>query len=181
MTVYARSQLFCCCLPVRFGVLIMSFLGLAGGVLVTAGSIIKAEDSVQTQTALIIAAIAYGLLSVFSLFGFIGAIIENRRCIIAFFIMHVLATIITMAAGIFALVLVFEHTDGEVSNCQLNAPNQSFANECPASINMAKWILLSFFVVSWLITVYGAIIIGRYKDQLNEEEDYQHSLKGVKA
>jgi len=159
----------------------MSFLGLAGGVLVTAGSVIKAEDSVQSRTALVVAAAAYGLLSVFSLFGFVGAIIENRRCIVAFFFMHVLATLITVAAGIFTLVLVFEHTDGEVSNCQLNAPNQAVANECPASINVAKWILLSFFAVSWLITVYGAIIIARYKDQLNEEEEYQHSLQGVKA
>lgn len=75
--VYVRSQKFCCCLPVRFGVFVMTLAGtLFGGFVAVAAWIAfskthenpEAYDQDQ-KIGVIIQAVAYTLLALVSLFG----------------------------------------------------------------------------------------------------------------
>jgi len=87
---YVPSRNFCCCLPVRFGVIIIALLGLFVGGVVAIGGIYEAtrlqNPDTTTKVAYGIAITIYALYALMSLLALIGAIAKQRGLIRAFFV-----------------------------------------------------------------------------------------------
>jgi len=172
-----EHRTFCRCLPLRFGVLIFSFLGLVGGVLVLTSSIIQAEEFVKVRSAFIVTGVVHGVVALFALFGFIGAIRQNRQWIVAYLPMQVTSCLISIASGIFVLFVTFKHKEAEVKRCQFTAPDIATANLCDEGVALVRDMLLSLFIVTWLISIWGCVVTSQYKDQLNAEEGLQQGIE----
>jgi len=179
--VYIRARKFCCCLPVRFGVFVMSSLGTIGGGLVCAAGWVQIVQLTQHPLsqmdviALWIQTIMYTILAVVSLFGFIGACIKYRSFISLYFTMLAAHFVFSIIAGTYYLYALF-HIDGQeaVESC-INGSNDELTKEfCGEGRGLLKGIVVAIFVVIWLLELYGCIIVNNYIEQLAEEESMSY-------
>jgi len=175
--VYIRTRTFCCCLPVRFGVFILSILGvLAGGVLsigawMAVAHIASVPLSQQDTIALYISAVLFTLLGVVSVFGFIGACIRNASLVSLYGTMLVGHLIFGIIAGIFSIYSLFHQDASDLSSqCDNAAANDVTSQLCGNGMTTVKGIIIAGLVISWLIQLYACLIVYNYADQVDEEK-----------
>jgi len=178
--VYVRSRKFCCCIPVRFGVFIISLLGLLGGgaIAVVLWLALKDVDkqggiSSQARLALILEAILWTVLAIVSLFGLIGVIIKKKRFITVYATLLFTTLGINIAAGIFYFHSLFqtETSTNAVNQCINGSTSVIKKDACKAEWDVKRILLIAGHVVLWLILLWGCFIVSDYVGQLNEEED----------
>ncbi|KAF7368997.1 hypothetical protein MVEN_00226300 [Mycena venus] len=145
--VYVRSRKFCCCLPVRFGVFVMS-LGalLLGGLVAIAGWLqVKALPqhpiAKDDEHALYIYAVMFSILALVGGFGFIGTLSKQRgaRVYLRF---HA------------RLPPWIQHCDRHLRDLRLK---------------IVKILVVVGYCVTWLIELWGVLIVNAYVKQLKEE------------
>lgn len=137
-----RSRLFCCCLPVRFGVFSMSILYFALGGLIAASGFLQLKDQdafkalvPRDKTALILNTVMYSLLALVSILGFIGAIAKSRNCIAVY------RTVLSLHLGFSIATGVVSHNDSAYL-VRLFITNSSTSSHC--SIKIMKTIQSTF-------------------------------------
>lgn len=119
---------FCCCLPTRLGVLILSPVTFLGS-LVVAGALIWAlvheSSSLTTVQKVLTGALAaeMTLFCLASLFGFIGSIFASYRAVRFYSTMMWSLWLLTLALGIVEFVFLFKDKDQYVENCTNKAEN----------------------------------------------------------
>jgi hypothetical protein len=176
MPVSVRSRKFCCFLPVRFGVFVLSLVAMVGGSFVAAVGWIKVSQINQKpidrneEIALWIQSSVFTLLAVLAVFGFLGVMIKSRGMVSSFASGLAIHFGISLASGIFALVSLFK-VDGEetVKKC-LEASTDATEDSCKQGVAVMKGLMVGIYVITWIIQLYAYFIVERYADQLDDEE-----------
>jgi hypothetical protein len=185
MSSYVRSQTFCCCLPVRFGVFLLSFLAFAGGgLLAIVGwwqlSHLKEHPLGKLdEISLWIQASLFSLLAVLGIFGFIGAMIKNRGMVSAFAAGIAIHLGFSIAAGSFAIYRMFaRNSQAALDKCIEKAKDDSDATVqmCKNGIVLFKALMVVIYVSIWLIQLYAYFVVDRYVDQLDEERLFDNPV-----
>jgi len=191
------SKHFCCCVPVRFGVFILSLLSLlgsAGTAAVIWFVIIKGpEQGLVLQggvkTGLIIAAAVYTVFALISLFGFLGAIIRSRGLVKTYSAFLWIQLLLTLAMGIFFAISLFKDSFRStlldtciqrLTELQNSLPAasrtqtpQQIQDGCAGIFKQSRVGFIISFCISFLINLYCCIIVHRYGTQLTEEQQYK--------
>ncbi|KAI0058070.1 hypothetical protein BV25DRAFT_1310005 [Artomyces pyxidatus] len=139
---------FCCCLPVRACVIIMSLLGL---VLASLLSIILWFEVASTHTltgseraAFIGAGVVESLLALLSAVGFIGAIVRKQTFVTAYCIGLYIHFVLNLGvAGYFLFVIVHATHSDAVAACQHAITNTDAQGQCTNLLGVAKWIYVT--------------------------------------
>ncbi|KAJ7594727.1 hypothetical protein C8J56DRAFT_855185 [Mycena floridula] len=172
---YVHSRTFCCCLPVRLGTFIIAILGLFVGGLVSIGAIIQYKNTwnpdTTTKVAYAIVIIVYGLYAILSILAIVGAAGKKRGLIKAFFGYLTVHVILSIASGAFSLYVYFQSAPDRVNRC-INSSSGSFVavQACKQGMNVAKGVIVTLFILLWLMEIWGCVIVNDYAKQLEEEE-----------
>ncbi|KAF8816411.1 hypothetical protein BYT27DRAFT_7248291 [Phlegmacium glaucopus] len=184
MASYVRSRTFCCCLPVRLGVFILSLLALIAGSFISAVGWIQISQLKQhpvskaNEIALWIQSSMFSFLALLAVFGFLGAMIKNRGMISGFAVALAIHLGFSVASGIFSIYTMFAHdTSGSLDTCIQSATKDLDATQvsdgitkgCKQALIVLKAVLVAVYVLTWLIQLYAYFIVERYADQLDEE------------
>jgi len=183
MSPYVRSRTFCCCLPVRLGVFILSLLAMVGGSFVAAVDWIQISQLNQHPLgksdviALWIQAPIFSLLALLAVFGFIGALVKNKSMISGFAIALAIHLGFSIASGAFSLYTVFTRDSQEaLDTCLKNAASVSgtdvsadTAQSCKNGLIILKAVTVVIYVITWLLQLYAYFVVERYAEQLDDE------------
>jgi len=182
---YVRSQTFCCCLPVRFGVFLLSLLGLAGGGFVAAVGWIQLSHLNEhplgkiDQIALWIQSSLFSLLALLAIFGFIGAMIKNRGMVSGFATGIAIHLGFSIIASCFAIYAMFKRNSQAIlDKCIQRANDNSDATvqSCKKGIILIKALVVVIYVLTWIIQLYAYFVVERYVDQLDEERLFENPV-----
>ncbi|KAF8958411.1 hypothetical protein BDZ97DRAFT_1841994 [Flammula alnicola] len=183
MAVSVRSRKFCCCLPVRFGVFILSLVAMVGGSFVAAIGWIQISQlnrnplDKEDTIALWIHSAMFTILAVLAVLGFVGAMIKNRAMISGFAIALAIHLGFSVASGIYTLVSLFrDNSQQAIDNCLNDSAAGTTRETCQNGIAIMKGIMVAIYVVTWLIQLYAYFVIERYSDQLEDEEMAQNTV-----
>ncbi|KAJ6546697.1 hypothetical protein DFH09DRAFT_1367228 [Mycena vulgaris] len=181
--VYVRSKKFCCCLPVRFGVFVMSFLALIGGGIVSAAGWIQVGHlkenplSKSDEIALYIVASVFTVLALIGGLGLIGVFGKKAGLVSLFGGMLNVHLGFSVLSGAFAIYSLFKNNsnalfkDDALSRCIKGSTDQHVIDTCKTAMNVTKGLIVGAYVLSWAIELYGCIIVHNYVKQLHEEMD----------
>ncbi|KAJ6558554.1 hypothetical protein DFH09DRAFT_1163173 [Mycena vulgaris] len=183
MSLHVQSRTFCCCIPVRFGVVVIGIIGLAGGGVIAVGGVIQANRSTGNKLAYIIQIIVYGLLAILSIFGIIGAILKKRGLIRAYFAILAVHVLFSIASGVFSLYRFFQDGPDDVNKCidSSNSTDDVVIKACQTGMSVMKGVLVAVFIFVWLMEIWGCIIIKNYSKQLGEEKAMAQKAKDSEA
>jgi uncharacterized membrane protein len=185
MSSYVRSHTFCCCLPVRFGVFVLSLLALAGGGLLSILGWIQISHLKQhplgkiEQISLWIQTSLFSLLAVLAIFGFIGAMIRNRGMVSGFATGIAIHLGFSIVAGCFAIYAMFaRNSQATIDGCVQKANDDSDATvqSCKSGLILLKALVVVIYVLTWLIQLYAYFVVERYVDQLDEERMFENPV-----
>jgi len=185
---YVRSRTFCCCLPVRFGVFLLSLLALAAGAFVAVFGWIKLSHLQEhplgktDEIALWIQSSLFSLLAVLALFGFFGTLVKNRGMVSGFAIGIAIHLGFSIAAGCFSIYTMFALNSQEaLDSCLLilqkaNDDSDATMQTCKSKLILIKAVLVVIYVLTWLIQLYAYFVVERYVDQLDEERLFENPV-----
>ncbi|KAF8321610.1 hypothetical protein DL93DRAFT_2072360 [Clavulina sp. PMI_390] len=187
------SKHFCCCIPVRFGVFVIALLSMVTSALCSFAvwwtlshqgepKIITIQHSAKIP--FIAEGAFFSIVAVASLLGLIGAIGRVRGLVSLYSVFLWFALLLDTGLGIWGIIKVVDTFDSSVDLCK-NDFNDTFHDILngtdPSSNNIrhdcisgpaSKAIWITVFVVGLLVLLYGAIIVHRYKTQLDEEHSW---------
>ncbi|RDB26774.1 hypothetical protein Hypma_005290 [Hypsizygus marmoreus] len=175
---YIRSRTFCCCIPVRFGVFILSLVGVIGSILCCAAGWVQVtrlrNNPVPPPTADVVAiwlhSSLFTLLAILSLFGFIGCLIKSRNSVRAYSFGLILFLGLSIASGAYALHTLFTSDPLVVINSCINTPGANLTwDACKANIKVYKGISVTLYILMWLLMIYAYVIVDNYVEQLDDE------------
>ncbi|TDL22532.1 hypothetical protein BD410DRAFT_722584 [Rickenella mellea] len=181
---YVRSRKFCCCLPVRFGVFVMSLFAMlfGGAVAVYAWvQVIHLKDQAvianREKYSLIANAVVWSLISLASIFGFIGTIIKNRSFVSAYSTMLFVLLGFNIGSGILYIHSLFQSDveDRNINQCIAGSTSTLKKETCRAGFKVGRTVLIVVYIVVWLFMLYGCMIVANYVGQLSEEEDLDNA------
>jgi len=175
------TKYFCCCIPVRFGVFVISLLSLCIYSLVAASiwyAIIRPQDihnfhlAGQSKTAFILIGVEASIVAIVSLLGLIGAI-ARKRGFISFYSAFLRGTLLAhLGLSIYYIIQIAKHWNDTKEACQQNNNNsQDTSNLCNATPGV-KIASIVVFVVALLINLYAVLIVSRYGHQLQEDDTW---------
>jgi len=185
MSPYVRSRTFCCCLPVRLGVFILSLLAMVGGSFVAAMGWIQISQLKQHPLgksdviALWIQSPMFSLLALLAVFGFLGALTKNRSMISSFAIALAIHLGFSVASGAFSIYTVFTRdSQGALDTCLNNAADTSAATtqSCKNGLIILKAVTVTIYVFTWLLQLYAYFVVERYVEQLDEERMSENTV-----
>ncbi|PAV24158.1 hypothetical protein PNOK_0122600 [Pyrrhoderma noxium] len=182
-----RSQKFFCCLPVRLGVFLLSFVECAWSGIIAALMyyiLFSGRYSLPSNvhTAAIIIAVLSTLFSVISLLGFIGSLFRRKGLVKIFSTTLNWLFGITVIADIAGLVLLFITSKDKINSfCEdLANGNQDTLNNCE-DLPSRRWYILGSVIINWIIQLYLCIIVAKYVVQLQEEKEEKWRLSSMKT
>jgi len=176
---------FCCCLPLRLGTLIISFIqfllcgAAAGGfwfLLWAAkerGLLENLENS--ARISLIVAGVVYTLAALIGLFGFFGSIFKKNGLVKTYLALLYLTLILEIASGVFSLVMFYRFRDGKKPDCVKNVPTNNGTTSidyCAALDNFANlpvWSVWVSSLVPILIVAYACYVVQSYTTRLAKQ------------
>ncbi|KAF7375883.1 hypothetical protein MSAN_00002700 [Mycena sanguinolenta] len=176
---------YLCCLPLRLGVLVISFLqfilslGVAG--LLAAALIVDARDkdennssriTSRTKIVMIVVCVIYAFTALISLTGFIGAIRKKESYVGAFLRIIQLFLVIQVAAMVAYFILFFTDKDEFRRICIGDSTDQDVINTCNSSSNLDLWVVIVSSVIPVLFSAYGVYIVGAYARKLREQDAF---------
>jgi hypothetical protein len=183
MSGYVRSQKFCCCLPVRFGVFVLSLVAMVGGSFVAAiGWIQVAQFGTHPreqweEIALWIHSSMFSLLGLLAILGFLGCLIKSRGMVSSFAIGLAIHLGFSLASGIFTLYTLFKQSPQEtIDKCVNGSEDQAVIEACGNGIGLMKGIMVAVYIITWLIQIYAYFVVERYVDQLDDEMMAKHTV-----
>jgi len=185
MSSYVRSRTFCCCLPVRLGVFLLSLLAMAGGAFLAVLGWIQISQLKQhplgktDQIALWIQCSLFTLLALLAVFGFFGAMMRNRAMISGFAISVAIHLGFSIASGAFSIYTMFARDSQAALNSCLQKANDisdATTQSCKTGLIFIKAVTVVIYVLTWLIQLYAYFVVERYVYQLDEERLADNSV-----
>ncbi|PVF94364.1 hypothetical protein CPB86DRAFT_789125 [Serendipita vermifera] len=198
MTAGVQSRSFCFCIPVRFGVFVLSFVclilsGLTAGVLWTAlakGPENDVKFANNLKIGIIVAGTIYTLFTLISLAGLLGSLVRSRALVRTFAIFLWFQLFASFVYSIAFSVALFDKSvqNHLVTSCvsQTNATTTAVGGKHAAAKSQEDirtgcksifenknkpWIIVGL-VVYFLLTLYACIIVRRYSKQLGDENAF---------
>ncbi|KAF8265279.1 hypothetical protein EI94DRAFT_1772397 [Lactarius quietus] len=175
--VYITSRKFCCCIPVRLGVFVMSMLGFAGGSIIAAVEWHAATHKDQAhltknqEISVVISALSYTVLAIISLFGFLGTIKKRQSYVSSYNSLVWYHLGFSIATGAFFIYTLFHKVgDEDVNNCINGSTSPTKQDECQTQFHAGRAIIIGLYIFFWLIEFWGCLIVSEYVSQLQEEE-----------
>lgn len=166
---------FCCCLPVRAGVITMSLLGIIlSGIL----TIILWYEVASTpdltsgeRTGFVLAGLLETFLCVVSILGFVGAIVRKQLFVRIYAYFIYVHFFINVAVAAYLLWLITHFTENTATKaCQDTIKNTGAQQQCIGILQIARGVYFAVAVLVLLIEMYGAIIVARYLNQIQREK-----------
>jgi hypothetical protein len=164
------TRTFCCCIPVRAGVVMLSLIGLAGGVGITALGILTLKRHEGSRVSAIIQTVVYLLLALVSIVGLVGAIIRKVALVRAFFGMLVAHLLFSIGTGIYAVFRSFKESRHYVKACINSSTSPTVIQTCHNGATLLKVISMVVFFLAWFFEIWAIVIVHNYGRQLAEEE-----------
>ncbi|KAJ6497763.1 hypothetical protein C8R45DRAFT_138890 [Mycena sanguinolenta] len=175
---------YLCCLPLRLGVLVISFLqfilslGVAG--LLAAALIVDARDkddnsnriAPRTKIVMIVLSVIYAFVALISLTGFIGAIRKKESYVGAFLRLIQVFLAIQVAAMIAYFILYFTDKDEFKRICIGDSTDQDVINTCNSTANLDLWVVVVSSVLPVLFSAYGVYVVAAYARKLREQDAF---------
>ncbi|KAF8973207.1 hypothetical protein BDZ97DRAFT_1990447 [Flammula alnicola] len=166
---------FCCCLPVRFGVIVMSSLGcLVSGVMMI---LLWFEISTtlymttQERVAFVLAALTETVLFSASILGLVGAIVRKQLFTqIYTYILYFDFVINLVVAAYLTYEVNRASTNAETVACQEAIKDPQAQSQCTGLLTFAKSVYFVIAAIVLLVEMYGTIIAARYLNQLQREK-----------
>jgi len=177
---------FCCCLPVRICVIIMSLLGiLLSGVLsvILWFEVSRGVDSFTSKqrAAIIGGGIVETLFFLISIVGLVGAIVRKLSFITPYAVGLYIHFLINLSVAIYLLVFILRTTNADiVTLCQNALKDQQSKHQCSSLFDSIRGVyagLASFILV---VELYGSIVATRYYYQLRGEKREARMPKHVR-
>ncbi|KAJ3790810.1 hypothetical protein GGU11DRAFT_387794 [Lentinula aff. detonsa] len=171
-----HGRTFCCCLPVRFGVISMSFLGILFGGLFSILLWFEVSDTSSSmdpheRTAFILAGIVETLLFIASVVGFIGAIVRKQLFITIYTYFTYVHFIINLAVAGFFLYVVLHFSSTAISKaCDDTIKDAGAQGQCTDILSDFRTIYIVVALLVLFIELYGALIATRYIHQIKTEK-----------
>ncbi|CAK5281646.1 unnamed protein product [Mycena citricolor] len=173
------SAKYLCCLPLRLGVFLITFLTFlataASAGLLTFLLIYDAEGKdvhrlpPKTKIAVIALDVFYGIVALIALTGFVGAIRKKESYIAVFSGLMMLFFGFQVVAVVAFFVLYFVNRSEFTKLCTAASTDQRVIDACNVTSRTSVGILVASTVVSLLIQAYGVYIISEYKKKLHRE------------
>ncbi|KAJ3758207.1 hypothetical protein EV360DRAFT_44432 [Lentinula raphanica] len=181
MKVYLKDAIFhgktfCCCLPVRFGVISMSFLGILFGGIFSILLWFEVSDTSSSmdpheRTAFILAGLVETLLFVASVVGFIGAIVRKQLFILIYTYFIYVHFVVNLAVAIYLLVIVLHISSTAITKaCDDTIKNAGAQSQCTGILSDFRTIYIVVALLVLFIELYGALIVTRYVHQIKTEK-----------
>lgn len=175
------TRTFCCCIPVRAGVILLGLIGLLGGGAVSVVGIINLKKDEGSKTATIIQIVVYITLTLLSTFGLIGAIGRKLTLVRVYFGMLVAHLIFSMAGGMYAIHRNFKEAPKYIQECASGSANPALLKSCKDGATLVKGVMVGVFIVAWLVEIWACLIVYNYNLQLAEEDANRHVVKDTEA
>ncbi|KAK0486081.1 hypothetical protein IW261DRAFT_1559507 [Armillaria novae-zelandiae] len=166
---------FCCCLPVRAGVITMSLLGIIlSGIL----TIILWYEVASTpdltsgeRTGFVLAGLLETFLCVVSILGFVGAIVRKQLFVRIYAYFIYVHFFINVAVAAYLLWLITHFTESTATKaCEDTIKNTDTQQQCIGILQIARGVYFVVAALVLLIEMYGAIIVARYLNQIQREK-----------
>ncbi|KAF8230163.1 hypothetical protein L208DRAFT_1438542 [Tricholoma matsutake] len=178
------TRTFCCCIPVRAGVIIIAIIGILGGGALSVLGGLQAERMTGKKVAIAISITVYALLAILSVLGFIGAIARRLHLIKIYFGMLLAHLIFSMGMGGFAIFRVFRESSLYFQDClqsQAATLSDNPTKICKDGVKIIKGVIIALFVVLWLFEIWGCVIVSNYSKQLAAEKSVHGVVKDTEA
>ncbi|KAJ7690710.1 hypothetical protein B0H17DRAFT_1064551 [Mycena rosella] len=181
---------YLCCLPLRLGVLVISFLqfiasAFAAG-LVSYFLVLDAQgkDSIdiptRTKIVAIVVAVLYGLVALVSLTGFIGAIRKKESQVGMFSNLLRFFLVVQVAVVTAYFVLYFLDKDKFRKLCIGDSTDQKVIDVCNAN-DISLWALIVSAILPIICQAYGVYIVSSYVKKLHNENFLRQESFGFKG
>ncbi|KAJ3856229.1 hypothetical protein EV368DRAFT_32868 [Lentinula lateritia] len=180
-----HGKTFCCCLPVRFGVISMSFLGILFGGLLSILLWFEVSDTSSSmdpheRTAFILAGLVETLLFIASVVGFIGAIVRKQVFILIYtYFIYVHFVVNVAVAGFFLYVVLHFSSTAITKACDDTVKNAGAQAQCTGIFSDFKTIYIVVALLVLFIELYGALIVTRYVHQIKTEKSTARTSRMV--
>ncbi|KAF8626840.1 hypothetical protein AX15_004670 [Amanita polypyramis BW_CC] len=171
----------CCCVPSRAGVVLFALLSTLIGGSITAAAILRIKSAAESRLSLIIEAVVYGVLGLVSILGLIGAIGRKLGLIKFYLGILIVHLLFSIGTGAYATYRIFHDAPGYISRCISSHEGPDAAKLCHDGASITEAIVIGFFVVLWLIEIWGCIIVNSYSRQLREETAAERVMKDTEA
>jgi len=180
---------FCFCIPVRFGVFVTSLLlCLLAGIASAAAfwltwainhdpqSLVDQHITMSFSKGWRIGIIVFGsvfaLVSIISLFGFIGSVFKNRRMVKAYAALAWVVFLVMLVASVAFMYAIY--SPHGLAKCQDLVHNTTVT--CPQLTTGRKVGDTVVVVLALFIQLYICAIIGRYVEQLENEQVFTNEF-----
>ncbi|KAK0476608.1 hypothetical protein IW261DRAFT_1594756 [Armillaria novae-zelandiae] len=161
MAIRIKSNKFCCCLPVRTGVLMIGVLGvMLGGIIAVAGVIQYSRLGGDIKNKL-----PYVIPD--SRIWIIRSFISWR----AFYVILIVHVVFSIASGSFSIYRYFKDAPDSVRSCVNGSQDDLVVEACKKGISVMKGVLIGVFVLVWLMEIWGCVIVKSYSNQLADEAE----------
>ncbi|KAJ7782787.1 hypothetical protein B0H16DRAFT_1682190 [Mycena metata] len=186
---------YLCCLPLRLGVLVISFLqfiasGAVAAFLVTIlvlnaddktdAAKVSAASTAEARAIFIVLAILYAIEALVSLTGFIGAIRKKESYVGIFSNLLRLFLGLQVVAVIAYIAIYFASKSEFKKICIEDSTNQQDINACSAA-NYSPWVVIVSAVIPLLFQAYGVYIVSSYVTKLRNEKVISEESFGFKG
>ncbi|RXW25601.1 hypothetical protein EST38_g271 [Candolleomyces aberdarensis] len=180
------GKTFCCCLPVRFGVIAMSAIGiLVAGLLsivlwfqvsAPAGSMTTGE-----RAAFVVAGLVETILFLASILGFVGSIVHKQSFIQAYaYILYGHFFLNIGAAAYLGYVVIhFQGTATRVA-CDETITDDDAQAECRGLLRITATVFIVIAAIVLLAELYGAIIVTRWLNFVQRDKREKRMLRESK-
>jgi len=178
-----RSRTFCCCIPVRVGVILLALLGFVGGGFISAGTIIALKSSKGIEKSMALQTAAFIILTLVSLLGLVGGFARKLILVRIYFGLVIFQLAFSVGAGIFAIFRIFKESPSYIQQCLEpdSSDAQIIEKNCKQSLGVVKGLMITAFIVAWLLQMLCCVIVHRYGRQLEEEEETRSMVKDTET
>ncbi|KAJ7076872.1 hypothetical protein B0H15DRAFT_574726 [Mycena belliarum] len=183
---------YLCCLPLRLGVLLISFVQFLVSAAAAAGLtyllVLDSQGKFDTQYVTnrvriiaIVVAVVYGIFALISLTGFIGAIRKKESYVGAFsnLLRFFLGLTITVVIAYFILYFVDKSQFRKL--CIGSSTDQNVINACNGSTKLSVWAMVISAIIPILFQAYGVYIVSAYVKKLHNEQFLHQESFGYKG
>ncbi|THU95672.1 hypothetical protein K435DRAFT_123839 [Dendrothele bispora CBS 962.96] len=170
-----QGKTFCCCLPVRVGVICMSFLGICfGGLLsfICWFQVANAPELTSNErTAFILAGLVETLLLLASTLGFLGAVVRKQLFVQIYAYFTYVHFFVNVVVAAYLLYVVTHFSDTALEHaCQGTIQNTQGQDQCSGLLKFARGLYVAVAGLVLLTEMYGALIVARYLNQIQSEK-----------
>ncbi|KAH8118968.1 hypothetical protein DFH11DRAFT_1562213 [Phellopilus nigrolimitatus] len=170
-----RRQRFCCCLPVRLGVGVLSFLTilLAGLLMVILWFEVATNYFMSggEKTAFILAGVLETFLFLASVLGFVGTCARKQSFVVVYATFLYVHFCINLGVAIYFLWMVTHAANTDIVRfCQDGVHDPQAKDQCTGLLNVAKGVYWGVLLFILAIEAYCALVVTRYVNQLRYEK-----------